>query len=79
MIYQQALQIVKQLGELRGQAIILNNIGSLLEDQGQINKALAHYQQALDLAKQLGDLRGQAAMLSNVGGFLQDQGWIDKA
>src|SRR5262249_42296470 len=65
--YQQSLRVFRELGDRRGQATTLNNIGVLSKDRGENQQALDYFVQALPLWRETRGLRGEAATLSNMG------------
>ena len=65
----QALAIRKQvLGEKHPYtAQSLNNLGLLLQEQGDYAAAFPYYEQALAIQREIGDRRGQGNQLGNLG------------
>jgi hypothetical protein len=60
------------VGDRRGEATTLNNIGRVYDDLGEKQKALDFYNQALPLMRAVGDPYGEAIILDNIralGGF----------
>ncbi len=55
------------MGNRKGEAITLNNIGLLYSDLGEKQKALEYYSQSLPLFRAVGNRRGEATTLSNIG------------
>jgi len=72
--YEQALQIAEQLGDLRGKASFLNNIGEICRAQGNYPEALKRFDVALQIDEQLGDLSGKALRLNNIAMIYEAQG-----
>ena len=52
--YKDTLKITKQIGELKGKAVMLSKIGRLLCDKGEIFIALNKFSKALEIFKCLG-------------------------
>ncbi|MEC4867887.1 MAG: tetratricopeptide repeat protein, partial [Jaaginema sp. PMC 1078.18] len=65
--YNQALSIVRAVGDRSGEATTLNNIGVIYSDLGEKQQALDYYNQALLLKRAVGDKGGEASTLSNIG------------
>ena len=65
--YQQALTMVRQLGDRRNEGVSLGHLGSCCRQLGQIPRAIDLYQQALTIARQTGNRRGEIAMLTSLG------------
>lgn len=65
--YEAALSIVKEVGNVQGEAATLNNIGNVQGDLGDSQKALEFYNLALPVAQKLSDRRREAATLNNIG------------
>ncbi|WP_396442845.1 tetratricopeptide repeat protein, partial [Limnospira sp. PMC 1042.18] len=55
------------MGDRRGEATTLNNIGGVYSDLGEKQTALDYYNQALPLSRAVGDRRGEATTLNNIG------------
>jgi CHAT domain-containing protein/predicted negative regulator of RcsB-dependent stress response len=65
--YEEALKIVKEVGNVQGEAATLNNMGNVEADLGDSQKALETYNLALPIAQKLSDRRREAATLNNIG------------
>lgn len=74
-----ALQLSKELGDLRGQCVTLSNLGSIALDRQRYPEALAYLEQALDVARRTGLQRAEAIVLNNLGAVLQGQGAHEQA
>ncbi|HEX2029437.1 MAG TPA: adenylate/guanylate cyclase domain-containing protein [Nitriliruptorales bacterium] len=74
-----ALAIYEELGDLTGQAAVLNNMGGFAYWQGRWDDALECYQRALEVWKRTGDEVGVAFAKSNIGEILSDQGHLETA
>ncbi|HEV8508592.1 MAG TPA: adenylate/guanylate cyclase domain-containing protein [Chitinophagaceae bacterium] len=78
--YTNALDIFKKINDLKGQSLILNNLGSLYAEQGQETKALEYYFQGLTLAEKLKDTTRIVVTLGNIGNiYLNKVNTYDKA
>ena len=77
--YEQALPLMRQVGDRGGEAATLNNIGMVYSALGDQRKALDFYEQALPLIRQVGDRGGEATTLNNIGGVYDDLGEKRKA
>ena len=64
---QQSLDIQCQIGDRRGEANSLNNLGNAYNSLGEYQQAIAFLQQQLEIARQIGDRRGEANSLNNLG------------
>jgi class 3 adenylate cyclase/tetratricopeptide (TPR) repeat protein len=74
-----ALAIYEELGDLRNQALVLNNTGLLAQEAAQWDEARSLFEQALALSEQIGD-RGMGALMQyNMSEILIDQGRYDEA
>lgn len=74
-----ALAIYEELGDLRNQALVLNNEGLIAHDASRWDDSRALYQQALAIAEQIGDRSMGALMKYNLSEILIDQGRYDEA
>lgn len=72
--YQQALELIRQVGDRAGEARLLNNIGLVYDALGDQRQALDYFEQALPLRRQVGDRAGEATALNNIGGIYFDLG-----
>ncbi|MBO1062230.1 MAG: tetratricopeptide repeat protein, partial [Aphanizomenon flos-aquae CP01] len=64
---QQSLDIKKDIGDIQGESISLNNLGNAYYSLGQYERAIAFYQKSLDIFKEIGDIRGEANAWFNLG------------
>ncbi len=76
---QEALKLVKPLGERDGEATLLNNLGFIYLQTGEYAKALTHFERALDLTIAVGNRAAQSRTLSNMGMVYGEQGQYDKS
>ena len=65
--HQQALALYRDLGHRAGQALALNNLGTVQALTGDYPAAAASHQQALGMFRDLGHRLGQAMATSNLG------------
>jgi DNA-binding SARP family transcriptional activator/tetratricopeptide (TPR) repeat protein len=65
--YQAALRAAVAGGDPEGEAVLLNNLGSVYWQLGRYGDAAGHYQQSLELRRTLGDRIGQGVALTNLG------------
>ncbi|MDT9288316.1 tetratricopeptide repeat protein, partial [Limnospira sp. PMC 1298.21] len=70
--YNQALPLLRAVGDRGGKATTLNNIGAVYDSLGEKQTALDYYNQALPLLRAVGDRRGEATTLNNIGGVYSD-------
>jgi predicted ATPase/Tfp pilus assembly protein PilF len=61
------------------EARILNNLGGIAHDRGEMDASASLYRQALDAAKRAGDRWYIAAVLTNLGNLASDRGDYDRA
>jgi tetratricopeptide (TPR) repeat protein len=77
--YETALTRFKELGNLREQSQILNNLALISQDQGNTAKALQIHQESLQIKERLKDNIGIANSYSNIGNLYDIQGNYDQA
>ncbi|MBE9040178.1 tetratricopeptide repeat protein [Oscillatoriales cyanobacterium LEGE 11467] len=65
--FDRALVLYRELGDLRGEGVILSNIGQVYNALDDLDRAIDYYQQSLALFRQTGYLLGEAASLGNLG------------
>ena len=73
------LALFEQLGDLTGQANVLNNLGVDASDESQWNDALDYFQRSRALRDEVGDVIGAATAALNIGEILSNQGHLDEA
>jgi tetratricopeptide (TPR) repeat protein len=74
-----ALPIFEELGDLIGQANVLNNLGVDAYFEGRWDEALRHYERSRSARERSGDVVGIATAANNLGEILSDQGHFDEA
>ncbi len=77
--WRRGLALSEQIGDLQGQATMLNCLGMFAYFQGRWNEALEHYGQAQERARRVGDLVQLATYENNVAEVALDQGRIEEA
>lgn len=66
--FETALKLWQKIGDIKQQAITLNELGFIHDALGEKQQALVFFNQSLPLREQVGDLVGQAITLNNIGG-----------
>jgi class 3 adenylate cyclase/tetratricopeptide (TPR) repeat protein len=74
-----ALRIYEELGDLTGQAVVLNNGGSFAYWQGRWDEALSLYERGRDARRKTGNEVTAAMGTSNIAEILSDQGRLEEA
>ena len=74
--YQQPLEIREKIGDIKGKAESLHQIGNLYYLKGEYAAALTQYQQSLEIAEKIGDIAGMAISMGQIGALYlkQNQG-----
>ncbi|NEQ33364.1 MAG: tetratricopeptide repeat protein, partial [Leptolyngbya sp. SIO4C5] len=78
-LWQESLQLLERIGDVRGKAATLNNIAQVIANKGDIDRAMALWQESLQLKERIGDVRGKAATLNNMAQVIANKGDIDRA
>jgi tetratricopeptide (TPR) repeat protein len=65
--FEEALALVRQVGDISGEATSLNNIASVWDALGRKTQALSLFENALQLRRKAEDLSGEAITLNNIG------------
>jgi tetratricopeptide (TPR) repeat protein len=73
-LYQEALRIAEQLGDLQGKSTMLHALANIYQLRGELERAMALYREALSIAEQLGDLRSKGTTLAMRGKLLAAAG-----
>jgi class 3 adenylate cyclase/tetratricopeptide (TPR) repeat protein len=74
-----SLPLFEELGDLRGQATVLNNLGIEAYYEGDWDKALDVYRRSRALFERIGDVTSVAMTANNIGEILSDQGLLEEA
>jgi tetratricopeptide (TPR) repeat protein len=74
-----ALPIFEELGDLKRQATVLNNLGIEAYYEGDWAKALEVYERSRALFERIGDVTSVAMAQNNIGEILSDQGRLAEA
>jgi predicted ATPase len=78
-LQQEVLEIHRQLGDRRAEAVSLN-AGAIYDvDEGRYEEAKDAYEQCLDLWRELGDIAGYNRSLSNYASVLRQEGDLERA
>ncbi len=72
--YQQSLAIKREIGDRKGEATSLINLGMAYDSLGQYPQAIDYYQQSLAIFQEIGARNGEAASLFNLGNTLAKLG-----
>ncbi|MEM9246908.1 MAG: tetratricopeptide repeat protein, partial [Cyanobacteria bacterium P01_F01_bin.153] len=75
----QALEIQESIGDRRGEATSLRNLGALDRRQGFYRRAIGRQRRALKISRALGDRRGEAGALDALGRLHRILGQFDQA
>jgi len=81
--FNKCLKIYEEIGDKSGVATVLNNIGVIYRNKGNLSssplkkeelfkKVLEYYNKSLNLRKEIGDKKGIAICLNNLGGIYKD-------
>ena len=74
-----ALEIYEELGDLRNQALTLNNMGTLAQERSEWDEARELYERSLMLFERMGDRTTAGLAKFNLAQILSDQGRFDEA
>lgn len=77
--YQRSLAIKEEVGDLRGTARTLNNIGNLLYHQENYDEALEQHNRSLEIKREVQDQSGIAVSLNNIANIYRQKGQVQKA
>lgn len=77
--YEAALFILRDLGELHGEAEVLNNIAVIHSNRGEYDQAMRLLLESLKAYRELADRHGECAVLHNMGTVHQEQGLEGRA
>jgi predicted ATPase/DNA-binding SARP family transcriptional activator len=77
--YRQSLRLRRQIGDQRGTAATLSNIGLVLKDQGEHAAAIDCFEESRRIFAALEDTRGLGSTLGNIGILYQELGDLARA
>jgi LuxR family maltose regulon positive regulatory protein len=78
-LYEKALEIWKERGDLTWQADILNNLGVLHHLRGEYEQAATAFEQGLECARRSGYLHSEALLLTSLGDLYAELGEFEIA
>ena len=78
-IYMNALSIMIEIGDKKGEAACYENLGTVFQSLGEHVKAEEYLQKALQIKREIGDKYGDATSYVNLGGVCQSLGEYVKA
>jgi len=78
-LWQESLEILDKIGDVRGKAATLHSMAGVIAQQGDVDRAMKLWQESLELMDKIGDVRGKAATLNNMAGVIAQQGDVDRA
>ncbi len=76
---QRSQEILKQMGDKRGRADILNSLSFLYKDREEWDEAVKHLQRSLEILKEMGDGQGKIDAFNYLGLLYKDKGEREKA
>ena len=79
ILYEQALRVLRRVGDARAEAILVSNLGDLHLEQGRPAEARARYGRAEALLDALGDARVAGVVRGNLGAVALDEGRAEEA
>ena len=74
-----ALPIYEELGDLVGQANVLNNLGVAATIEGRWDEGIECFERSKEARNRVGDIVGAATADNNIGEVLLDRGQVDEA
>ena len=77
--YRTALHLYTEAGDRAGQAVTLNNLGTVYNGLGDRQQALHYFQQALPIREEVGDRAGESVTRYNLAMIYREQGQFAEA
>ncbi len=68
------ISLAQNIGDLRGESALLNTLGLITQDQGNLRKAKVFFERSLSIAREIGDLLLEAQPLNNLGNCVANEG-----
>lgn len=72
--YDRSLQIGREIDDLQGVAVCLNNMGNIYKNQGHFAKAIDYFFESLKIREEIGDTLGIASSSGNIANVYRTQG-----
>lgn len=79
LLYNRSLEIKKKLGDEKGIAVTLHELGRLAQNHGELEEAREFYSQSLEIARRLGNQQNIASTLHELGRLAHYQGELETA
>jgi tetratricopeptide (TPR) repeat protein len=76
-LWNQDLEILEKIGDVKGKAATLNNMAMVVEQRGDVDRALQLWQDSLEIKEKIGDVQGKAVTLANMADTLATRGDFD--
>ncbi len=77
--FERSLAILRDLKDVRGEAMVLNSLGGLLRDLGRLDDARNAFERSLAIRRDLNDARGEAIVLNSLGWLHRELGEPESA
>jgi class 3 adenylate cyclase/predicted ATPase len=74
-----ALQLARQANDPETEAVVLNDLGSLADDEGRTTAAIGYFEQALALHRASGDRLNESGLLNNLAYAMMKLGDYERA
>jgi pentatricopeptide repeat protein len=78
-LYEESLQVYRQVGDVRGVAVTQHAMANVLVRQGRVEEAMKLYEESLQVKRQVGDVRGVAVTQIQLSQALFQEGEIIRA
>lgn len=72
--FEQSLIIKREIGDQRGEGIVLGNLGNVYAHLGDARCAIGYYEQAVEISREIGDINSVASVSFNIALLYQQQG-----
>lgn len=66
-VFNEAMWLAREMGDVRRECILSNNLGELGRQRGEYRKALALFQHAAETARSIAYRSGELVALNNIG------------
>lgn len=77
--YQRAVELYRDLGNVRAEGLVLGNHGILLRRRGRLEEARGLYERALEIHRRVGSRTFEGNELGKIAGVLLEEGRLDEA
>ncbi len=74
-----ALELRRSIGDVKGESDTLNNLGTVYYDDGDLDRSMYYHSKSLEIEEKIGNKHGIAMSLNNIGVIFKNKGRLKDA